>query len=238
VAAAGVVLAAAGSTAGCVSTQDKAARLRLNSDRIRASQSVTRVAVAGPAVSVAAVALVSAGRRTAFVVTVRNGTGRAVSDLPISVGYRSAHRRSVYVNADADLGYFAAHLPVVAAHRRFIWVYTSGRRLPRHARPFALIGPRPAVSAGLAGAPPVIDAGTRTTVPGDLLEIAVRNPSGIPQYQLPVYAVARRGGRTTAAGVGMVKELDGGATQTLRLHLLGRLDQASVQLEAPATIAQ
>jgi hypothetical protein len=235
-AAAGVVVVLAGAVTGCVSTQDKAARLRLNSDRIRASQSATRVAAGSPPVSVDAVAVVSAGRGTAFVVTVRNASDRAVSDLPISVGYRRDRRR-VYVNASDALGYFASHLPVIAAHRQFVWVYT-GRRLPRHARPFAIVGGRPTVTAAISGSPPVIHAGTQRAGAGEVLEVAVRNPSGVPQYQLPVYAVAKWRGRATAAGVGTVKELDGGATQTLRLRLVGRLDQASVQLEAPATIAQ
>ena len=42
----------------------------------------------------------------------------------------------------------------------------------------------------------------------------------------------------TAAGVATVQELDAGASQTLRLPLLGRIGNAPVRLEAAATIAQ
>ena len=65
-----------------------------------------------------------------------------MSDLPISVGVRVNGKRPIYLNrqSPAELSYFAAHLPVVAAGGTLTWVYTTDRRLPGHARPFALVG--------------------------------------------------------------------------------------------------
>lgn len=235
-AGAGVALAAAGALAGCVSTQTKAARLRINADRIRASQSDTRVAAANPQVTVTGLGVVGAGRRTAFVVTVRNTGARAISDLPISVGYRRHAHRPVYLNAAAGLEYFDAHLPAIAAHRSLTWVFAPTHGLPRGARPFALVGRAATVAEpGQTGRPPSIRVGV-DALAGDRLTVRVRNLSSIPQYQLPVYAVAERSGRTVAAGVANVKELDGGASQTLRLVLLGRPGSSGVQLAAAATI--
>jgi hypothetical protein len=233
--AAAAAILAAGSLAGCITTQQKAARLRLNSARILAGQSATRVTVAGHAVAVARIALVSSGGRTAFAVTVRNPGSRAVSDLPISVGYAAGPRRRVYLNAGSDIGYFDAHLPAIAARGSLTWVYTAARRLPPGARPFALVGGAPAVSGFTVGVPPVIRAGIRTAT-GSGVAVAVRNLSGVPQYQLPVYAVAERHGRAVAAGEGTVEQLAGNSALTVRLRLLGRAGQAPVWVQAAPTI--
>jgi hypothetical protein len=230
------VVVAAGLLTGCVSTQTKAARLRINADRIRASQSDTRVTAANAELSVTGVAVVAAGRRAAFVVAIRNNSDRAISDLPISIGYRRKTHRPTYLNA-ANPEYFAAHLPVIASHRSLIWVSAPTRRLPHGTRPFAVVGRTPAVPSTSAGRLPVIHV-TPGAMTDGRLKVNVQNRSSIPQYQLPVYAVAERGGRAVAAGEATVKELDGGASQTLRLALLGRAGSAAVQLAAAATIVQ
>jgi hypothetical protein len=224
-----------GTLAGCVTTQQKAARLRLNSARILASQNSTRVTVSATTVAVTRIVLLGSGRRTAFVVTVRNAGRRAVSDLPISVGYNTRHHRDVYLNAESNIAYFAAHLPAIAGHRSLTWVYTYRSRLPAAARPFARVGAAPTVHGSSVDQPPVIR--TRVTPVGHaLVKVAVQNLSGIPQYQLPVYAVAERDGRAVAAGQASLGELAGDSSQTLRLRLLGRPGLAPVLADAPPTI--
>src|SRR5262245_48282147 len=125
--AVGIVAAGAvsGALAACSTTQDKAARLRVNAARIRASQRETKVQIAASTITVGRLALVKSGRRTAFVVAVTNPGSSPVSDLPISVGYQSGQRAPVYLNAGASGTYFQAHLPVVPAHGSITWVYTT-----------------------------------------------------------------------------------------------------------------
>ena len=153
-----MVIAAA--LAGCATTQQEAARLQLNSARIRASQQPTEVTVAGQAVDVTRVARVVTGGATAFVVQVRNSGRQPVSDLPISVGVRVGSKRPLYVNrqSPAEFSYFAAHLPLVAAGATLTWVYTTDQRLPAHARPFALVGGTPSNAAPRTNPLPVIRA--------------------------------------------------------------------------------
>lgn len=222
---------------GCATTQERAARLRLNADRIRASQTSTRVTASRSRLIVTGLAVVAAGRRAAFAVTVHNPTRAAVSDLPISVGYRRGQRRT-YLNADSDGAYFAAHLPAIAAGHSLTWVYAAARAVPHGARPFALVGGRSAVPHSVRSHPPRIEVAARPGRPGAPLVATVRNLSSIPQYQLPIYAVARRGRRTVAAGTTTVAELGGGARRTVRLRLLGRHAIRDVRLQAPATILQ
>jgi hypothetical protein len=238
VAGAAAMIAVGGLVSGCVTTQQEAARLRLNSDRIRASQTSTRVTVASRTVAVKRITLVSSGGQTAFAVTVRNSGHDAVSDLPISVGYRVGSRHRVDLNASSDAEYFAAHLPVIGGGQAFTWVYTATRRLPAGARPFAIVGATPSVATKIVKRPPVIALRAHAARGAATLEIFLHNLSGVPQLELPVFAFALRGGRAVAAGEATVTELAGGSKQTLRLRLLGRVGQARVRLEAPPTIMQ
>lgn len=233
-----VALAATFALTGCATTMQTAARLQLNSARIRASEVPTRVTVAGATVAVTRLAVIAARGGTAFVVQVHNASGRAVSDLPISVGVRAGHRR-IYLNTQSPLefSYFDAHLPAMAARGSITWVYTTHRRLPADARPFAVVGTEPSPPASVTSPLPVIRA-TPLSAAASQLPVVLRNLTSIPQYQLQVYAFAQRGDRFVAAGALTVPELGSQARQTLRVGLLGSTAHARLQLEALPTIFQ
>lgn len=243
-------LAVAGLATGCATTQQEAARLQLNSARIRAAEQTTRVTAPGRAVLVTRVALVAGGGRTAFVVDVRNRSARRLSDLPISVGVEIGDRRRIYLNARSTLeySYFDAHLPVVAPGGTLTWVYTTDRRLPAQASPFAVVGVVPSPPVPGSGDLPVVRAralagagrprGDRRGSGAPQLAISLRNLSGVPQYQMQVYAFAQRGSRYVAAGSRTILYLGSQAGTTLRLGLLGSLDHARLHIEALPTIFQ
>jgi len=236
------MLAAAGPLAlgGCATTMQTAARLQLNDARIRAAQ--VRVLVpqtaASTTVRVQRLELVRAGRRIAYVVTVHNAGPRAIGDLPISIGYSTAGHKPVYLNAQANLSYFQAHLPAISAGRQLTWVYTARLALSKGARPFATIGATPEPPTGRVSVP-TIAAAARVSgqmVTDNVLAVRLRNLSGIPQYQLSVYAFAERGGRVVGAGTTSVATLDGGSEQTVQVPLVGQADGARLTVEAPPTI--
>lgn len=229
-------LVAAGLVAGCTSTQQKAAWLQLNNARLRAAQVPTRVRVAGSSVSVTGVTLLREGRRTAYVVVLRNGGGHPVSDLPISVGYRQADGRTVYVNALSGADYYASHLPLIARDGTFTWVVTAGRSVPAAARPFVRVGGTPTVPVTGLTHPPALSVGVRGTVADGVARVTVTNASGVTQYDLPLYAIARAAGRAVAAGTATVAQLNGGASETVQLRLLGTATRARLQVEAGRTI--
>lgn len=237
---AGVALA--GILAGCSTTMQEAARLQLNSARIRTSEVSTRVTVSGRTLRVERVALISSRGGTAFVIVVRNPTRHQVSDLPISVGVRTAHGRPVYLNQQSGLEYFYfdAHLPVLPAGATLTWVYTTSRHVPRPARPFALVGSAPSPPAPASAPLPVVRASASMSRSGRpaRLAITVHNLSSIPQYQLPVFAFATRGGRYVAAGSATVIHLAGEASRTLDLGVTGNPNHAQFQVEAPPAVLQ
>jgi hypothetical protein len=232
---AGLVIAAA--LTGCATTMQEAARLQLNAARIRASEVATHVRSAGAAVQIVRVARVSAAGRTAFIVEIRNPGRRAIADLPISVGVRAGHGRRIDVNAlsPAEDSYFDAHLPGIGAGDTLTWVYTTPRRLPRGARPFALVGARPDPPVTAAGSVPVVRVRTGATR-GSRLAVTLRNLSSVPQYQLQVYAVARSGRRYLGAGHLTVPHLGSQSTETVRVPFVGTLGGAPPAVEARPTI--
>ena len=239
-------LAGAGSVvalAGCATTQQQAARLQLNAARIHAAERPTVVRAAGQAVEVSDVAMLTTPAGHTFVVTVHNPRASAVTDLPISVGVRVGGHRRVYLNARSpqELSYFDAHLPRIAGEATATWVFSTTRSVPAQARAFALVGARssPGTAAG-ATAPAIRARVTSTKVASRArawIEIRLRNDSGIPQYQLPVDAVAVRGHRVVGAGERTVAQLGSGATRTIRVPVHGSISRARIKVAAlPAIV--
>lgn len=232
---------AAGPLAGCSTTQQEAARLQLNSARIRASENAVRVTRSDPDVSVGSVVLIRGQAQSAILVVIRNATSTPLSDLTISVGLRAGARGPRYVNAIAGLTYFGAHLPAIPAGGVLRWVFVTSSRIPPRASAFARVGSPPAWASMPAVLPTVSAAPVRTLPAGphaSELTVRVSNTSGMPQYQLPVYAYARRGARYLAAGSTIIAQLASGASTTLRLRLVGAVGSGSIGVQITPTIFQ
>ncbi len=223
--------------AGCTSTQHAAQRVQLDSARQRAALSSTRVTKHNPNVAATHIATVATAGRTAFVVTVANSGGRAVVDLPISVGYRRADGSLVYLNAATNLNYFESHLPAIGVHRSLKWVYTARTSLPGGTHPFALVGRRQSPRALLTETDVRIGVSYGYS-PGDTsVTVHLDNPSSVPQYQLQLYAYSRRLSDYVAAGNATVADLGAGSKQHVKLQLTG-VPSAKLLVRAIPTILQ
>ena len=222
--------------AGCTTTQHEAQRERLDSARQRAALEHTRVTVANPLVTPTSVTTIRAAGRTAVIVTVRNRGRHAVSDLPISIGYTGAHG-STYLNAGTSLNYFETHLPAILPGHDLTWVFTSGRALPLGARTFARVGLRESAPATVTEPNVHIDLEYEAKAGDRSIAIRLQNPTGVPQYQLQIYAYAQRHGRYIAAGNETVAELGAGSKDRLRLALVGT-PTSDLHIQAVPTILQ
>ena len=207
---------------GCTTTQDKNKRLQLRADRILAGRKPVHVTTQNPDVRVDRVSVVR-GRGAAVVVELTNTTGRTLTDLPISVGVGRT-----YVNERHGLDYFQTRVAALAPHAHVRWVYTTRKKLPRGDF-FARVGAPGALRA-------VGDSLPRIAITGDAGKARLVNRSDIPQYNLPVYALVRDGGRYVAAGRATVEELDSGAATTVAIPLRGGNARGPVELEALPTI--
>jgi hypothetical protein len=232
-----VLLVTAGLLAGCTTTQHEAQRMQIDSARERAAVLSTKVTAANPLVRASVSATVAQGGHTALVVSVRNVGRKPVTDLPISVGYSLPGKPRVYLNAAEGLEYFQSHLPALFPGKPRVWVYTAARLLPKGAQLFATVGDKPSVPA-LLNEPDLNVALKLDGVSGNRLRIGLQNSTSVPQYQLQVYAYARRDGHYVAAGNKTVVDLGAGSHQNLTLKLVGAAQGATVQVEAIPTILQ
>jgi len=213
---------------GCVSTQQIAARARLVSARMLASQTATDVTRTNPDVSVGHLTVIRAREGTAIVVPLRNDTSTTLTDLPISVAIRTP-RGNIYLNRSALFEYFQTHVAVIAPHQSTDWVLTTDARVAR-GRAVAFVG-FPDLHPRVARSLPRIEVSSEGTA-----RVTVRNRSGIPQYGLQVYAVAFGAGGPVAAGHAEVTHLGSNGTTTLSITLLGSEQGAALRLIALPTI--
>jgi hypothetical protein len=223
---------------GCVTTQRIATRARLVNSRILASQTPIRVVAANPEVSVIRTTLIRTSTGSAIAVSLVNDSARALTDLPISVGTATRAGPRVYLNQSATLDYFQSHVAAIGPHANVTWVFATGRRVAAGARPFATVGDA-TLSATVPGRLPQIAATVRRTVSGTGalgLEVAIVNRSVVPQYDVPVYAIAVRDGRDVAAGSVSVVHLGTHGRTTVRLTVIGSTSQAALELAALPTI--
>jgi uncharacterized lipoprotein YmbA len=230
------VLAVALPLAGCTTTQHAAQRVQLDSARQRAALEQTRVTTPNATVTATAIATVVRSGKTAFVVTVHNGGGTGVTDLPISVGYDQGHS-SVFLNASPNLNYFEAHLPAIAAHHSLKWVFTTTHALPKGARPFSAVGRKQAAPAKLTETDVRIGVRYTSSSGQSSVTVHLHNPSTVPQYQLQLYAYSRQDGRYVAAGNATVPDLGAGSKQRVKLQLTGATS-AKLDVQAIPTILQ
>jgi hypothetical protein len=233
-------VAVAGLLSGCVTTQQVASRAQLVDARIRASQAPLRDTGRNPEVRVAGLSLVRARQGTAIVAELRNVSTHALTDLPVLVGVTTRAGRKLSLNRAANTDYFDTHVAAIAAGETVTWVFTSQRRLATAGAPFADVGPSQLPQPEV-GDLPQLDVKPATGAPGtaaQTLSLSVANLSGVPQYGLPVYAVATRRGRVLGAGRATVAHLGTHGVGRVRLALLGSQAGAAVRLSALPTIFQ
>lgn len=216
---------------GCATTQDEAARLQINSARLRAAEVPVRIAQSDPGVRVTTTALVSGTGGSAVVVRLRNLLARPVSDLGLLVGYSQRGKRLTYLNKAPGLDYFQTHVPAIAAHGVLTWVFTTSRRLPTGVTVFAHLGEPSAAAPALPATLPSLGISQAGSA-----QVTVSNPTAVPQYQLQVYGVAQRRGRYVAAAQANIEHLGTGSSKAIRLALIGSAAGSRLSLEVPPTI--
>jgi len=226
-----VVIATA--VSGCATTQDANKRASIQADRTLASRKPLVLRGTDEAVRVVRTSVVSGKDGSAIVVVLRNRGEAPVNDLPIEVGRRGGDP----LNAGRNVSYFQSHAPAIAPGAEATWVYVTKERIGS-GPVFARLGTPPAIApkADRVPALEVSERGTHSGKAGSSVIAEVANDSGIPQYGLDVYAVARRGGRYVAAGRASLTHLGVDQKAELTLNLIGDAKGSQIQIYAPPTL--
>jgi hypothetical protein len=224
-----VVLAAA--VSGCATTQDANKRISVRFDRTLASRKPLELKGTDPDVKIVRTAVVGGKDGSAVVVVLRNTGDSPVNDLPIEVGPQGGEP----LNTAANVPYFQSHAPAIAPGDEVTWVYASKEKIGS-SEAFARVGAPASSPLTTAGHVSELDASGKSG--GSSVRAEVTNDTGVPQYDLDVYAVARKDGRYVAAGRASLEHLGVSRSARLTLPLFGDAKGTQIQVFAPQTLFQ
>jgi hypothetical protein len=226
---AAVVLAAA--VSGCATTQDANKRIDVRFNRTLDSRKPLELRGADRDVKVVRTAVVNGKEGSAIVVVLRNTGEDPVNDLPIEVGPRGGRP----LNTAANVPYFQSHAPAIGPGDEVTWVYEAKDPIGS-SQAFARVGAPPSTPLATAGRVSSLEARGKSA--GSEVRAEVTNDTGIPQYDLDVYAVARKDGRYVAAGRASLEHLGVSKSAHLSLPLVGDARGTQIQVFAPQTLFQ
>ena len=109
--------------------------------------------------------------------------------------------------------------------------------MPAAARPFARVGLKPSAPALLTETNVNIHMSYRYTAEYRIADVHLDNPTSVPQYQLQVYAYAKRDGHYVGAANATVMNLGAGSGRSVRLGLVGE-PGSQLHVQAIPTILQ
>ena len=228
-AAALVLLAVA--VSGCATTQDADKRITVRFDRTLASRKPLELHGTARNVKVVRTAVVDGKDGSAIVVVLRNTGEAPVNDLPIEVGPQGGRA----INTGANVPYFQSHAPAIAPGEEATWVYASKDPIGS-SEAFARVGAPSSPPLTTAGHVSELDASGKSG--GAAVQAEITNDTGIPQYDLDVYAVARKGGHYVAAGRASLVHVGVSQSAHVRLPLIGDAKGTRIEVFAPQTLFQ
>lgn len=194
--------------AGCSSSQAKSARLAKGAAK-RAVQGRVTAGPANRSVEVTGTQVLTRDGATAAVVTLRNTGARAQAQLPVQIKVLDRRGRPVYANDLEGLQPALQQMAYLGARARAYWVHDQvvADGTPRRLRVRVGRAPVPAPP----GPPPrIVLRGLHLAhdTTGVFATGRVENRSRLVQRNMPIFAVARRGGRVIAAGRAIIERLD------------------------------
>jgi hypothetical protein len=235
-AALAATVAVALGASGCQTTQELSAKIARRLGHQSAIATTTGLGATNRDVRVTASALISSGGQSAVAVELTNTSAQAQTNFPVLIDVLDAKDRSVYRNDTKGIEPSLQQLALLPAHATAWWV--DNEVLTAATGSLKVTA---AVGAPTTAAPATVPAITAVAVtasnsfPGPHVSLTVVNHSTVAQMQLPVYAVALRGGRVVGAGRGLVPALAAGARTALEVPMTGSVDTSTISLTIAPT---
>jgi hypothetical protein len=217
---------AATALTGCKTTQQSNDRLELRAKRELTSRVPVDVRKQNPEIKVERTAVVigAKGKGGAIVAVLKNVSDHVTNDLPIEVGVGGEP-----LNSGKTFTYGQTRAPALDPGEETTWVFQSDKPLPAGA-PFARVGTPPSPALATAGSLPGIEASQASPPANSTLSVKITNKSDIPQYDLEVYAAAKKGQRYVLAGATAVEHVGSNGSTTVDVPLTGDAKEAPVKL--------
>jgi hypothetical protein len=222
---------------GCETTAQRSATLeRAALKKAHGAAKQTGLAIHGQSRSVEVVnsTILHSPEGTAAVVTLRNRSRRAVGDSPLLISVRAGNGSIIYSNDVSGLAHSLVSAPLIPSHGEITWIDDQVQSPSTPASVTTRVGEGRAFEGSLPridveGGKLVQEAGSASA------EGTVINRSGVEQKELSVYAIARRSGRTVAAGRAVLPTLAAHGSDRFQIYFIGDPSGARLQLSAPAT---
>lgn len=219
--------------AGCESTQDKSAKIKREGVHKLAQAKGVRVTRESRDVKVLGTQTLHDANGTAVVVTMRNVSKRALSDLPVSVKLTGAGGKPLYANDAPGLETSLVYASHLEPGQQLQWINDQVTAAGAVAKASALVGDgKPAAGK----APPIQLTGARIeTDPVSGIEARGKVRSPVEQRKLVIYAIAHRGAKVVAAGRAIIERLKAGKPAPFTIFFIGNPKGAQLTLSAPPT---
>lgn len=218
---------------GCETTQDKSAKLEraAHAKAVAQNAQVLKIATASRTIKVTSATALHTSEGTAAAVTLSNA-GPAQREVPLLISIAQSGGPAV-TNSEPGLARSLTTAAYVPAHGTAVWV---DDQLTLSGAPGAVkaTAGEGKTASGAAPKIEVVSHRVEKEAGGEAVTGTISNRSQVAQHELPVYAVATRGGRTVAAGRGVVNSLAPGASGKFEIFLVGTSAQgAKLTLIAP-----
>ncbi len=226
---------------GCQTSAEKSAKLEKTA-KLEAALAKRRRTVAERGLSVtrqstnvkvSATAVVHNSEGTAAIVTLRNLSDVAQRDVPIEITVRDAAGHTIYTNDAPGLASALVSVALLPAHATASWIDDQVQAAGVAASVTAKVGAGEPVPGAI---PRLRVEGAHLTndeASGPELEGIVVNRSSVGQRELVVYALARRDGRTVAAGRAVIPQAEAGTSMRFQVFFIGSPQGAQLEISAP-----
>jgi hypothetical protein len=234
--AAGLIVLGA---SGCETTQEQSAKIARTLGHQSAIAGTTRLGADNRDVRIEQEVLLTAAGQSAVALKLTNTSTQTQTDFPVLIEVLDAKGSAVYRNNTSGIEPSIQQFALLAPHATAWWV--DNEVLASGGVPKTATGQ---LGAATAPAPSAIPSITTEAVsasdsfPGPHVSVTVRDRSTIAQRQLPVYAVALRGGRVVGAGRGIIPSLAPGAAAQVQIPIVGSVSESTISLAVPPTASR
>lgn len=224
---------------GCESTESESAKLGREGAKLIAGAGTVGLGGANSAVHVGQVALVQGSGRTAAVVQLTNTGADAQANVPVLIDVRGAKGASLYRNDIQGIEPSLQQMPLLRPHLSEWWVDDQVLASVKPSSVKVRVGDAKSAAArasarGASAGVQVSATGLGSDVAGPYLAGEAVNHTGVAQHNMPIFAVALRGGRVVAGGRALVPNLPVSAAKptAFRIYLVGAPAGAHIELTA------
>ncbi len=233
----GAFLSLALALGGCESSQEESAQLEASAKRERvlhpSEERGLDITSISREVRVVGKQFLHSPEGGAVVVALLNTSSHALRKVGIGITLTNGARKAIYANNAPGLEEALNHVSVLPPHQRLTWIddqIPPIRETPSEVN-VEVQDPRPED----VPIPKIALTGVHPNEEGGSSGIAgtVHNDSAVPQKNLVVYGLARRGAQVVAAGRALLNEVSAHGSTPFQVLLIGSAAGAKVEVSAP-----